>query len=220
MLAEGHAEKMAELAELHAARAPDRPPTRAQGMRLRRIARDESTLAAKAKELAEAIEAEGTMVAAHFMREVEGDMLRIASAIGREGDYETGERTQARGRDVEENLLWLAEALRQEQMRRQNEQRNQDQQNQQDQQGENVPQTPPLIPDTTELKLLRRMEVDLQEAVQDLLTLYPELESGEEVDELILEDITRLANRHEEITNLFQALRERLGLEPPPEEGE
>ena len=57
-------------------------------------------------------------------------------------------------------------------------------------------------------------------AVKELLLLYPELQEGAEVDELILEDITRLANRHERITALFRAMRERIGVDAPPEGGD
>ncbi len=219
-LIEEHAEQMAELVELDAQRPASGRPTRAQMIRLRRISRKEAALATRSAEIADAIEAEGALVSAQLMRDVESDMDRIAHRISEPGGFETGERTQALGRDVEENLRWLLEALRQEQSRRQQEQ-SQGQQEQQDQQGQNQPQgPPPLIPDATELKLLRRMEVDLQEAVKELLALNPELEEGVVENDLLLEDITRLANRHERITILFQAMRMRIGIDPPPGEGD
>ena len=51
-----------------------------------------------------------------------------------------------------------------------------------------------------------------------------ELEEGE-VDPLLLEDISRLAFRHERTSELFEGFRKRLGLpdpgeEPPPEASE
>ena len=213
-LAEGHLEQMRQLAELDAERPERSDPTRAQKLRLRRISRDEGAHASRAGEIAEAIEAEQALVTAQLMRDIQDDMERIARDISQEGGFQTGDRVQARGRDVLENLEWLAEALRQEQQRRQQDQ----QQQQQQQQQQNQP--PPLVPDATELKLLRRMEIDLQESVRELRSLYPELKEAAAADEMVLEDITRLAVRHERITALFQAMRERLGLEAPAGSGE
>ena len=65
--------------------------------------------------------------------------------------------------------------------------------------------------------LLRRLEVDLQESVELILRLHPELADPEEVDENVLREISRLALRHEKITALFSAMRERLGIEAPEE---
>ncbi len=76
-------------------------------------------------------------------------------------------------------------------------------------------QKPSLVPDTTELKLLRHMELDLQQSVDELLFLYPELENPDDVPDYVLRDISRLGVRHEKITQLFRAMRRRLGIEAP-----
>ena len=131
--------------------------------------------------------------------------------MGEEGGFQSDERVQGFQQDVDENLEWLLEALRQEQQRRDQEQ----------QQGEPQDQPPGenrLVPDSAELKLLRRLEIEVQEAVERLLLIYPELETME-VDELVLEDVMRLAHRHERVTELFSALRERLGVPAPDAEG-
>jgi hypothetical protein len=70
-----------------------------------------------------------------------------------------------------------------------------------------------------ELKLLRRMEVEVLDSLDELLALYPELaEEGAEVDPLLLDDILRMAHRHERTSDLFEQFRERLGLPDPGEE--
>jgi hypothetical protein len=199
---------MRDLREIDAQRTSAAAPSRAQKLRLRGVSRAEAALGGRARELADAIRGERADVTAQLMMDVETDLMRIATLLSDEGDYRTGERTQALQRDVEESLLWLLEALRQEQARRQS---GEDQQRGA-QRGQN--QEPPLIPDATELKLLRRMEIDVQESVEELLRIYPEL-SGEDVDPLILEDISRLAAHHERITELFQAMRERIGVPEP-----
>ena len=50
--------------------------------------------------------------------------------------------------------------------------------------------------------------------------MYPEL--GDEdpmIDEFVLEDISRLAARHERITGLFRHLRKKVGIPDPPSDG-
>jgi hypothetical protein len=214
-LLERHRETMGELVEVDGERALDSDPSRAQKLRLRRIGREEAAIGVRCGELAAAIEAEQSLVSAELLRNVQYDLERVAREVDDEGDYQTGERTQGLQRDVEEGMLTLLEVLRQEQMRRQ-------QQDAQQQAGQNqdASQQQSLIPDTAELKLLRGLEVDVQTGVSELLRLYPELSDPElPVDELVLEDIARLAARHERITALFRHLRQKVGIPPPPEEG-
>ncbi|MDP6989057.1 MAG: hypothetical protein QF903_06225, partial [Planctomycetota bacterium] len=67
-------------------------------------------------------------------------------------------------------------------------------------------------------KLLRRMEVEVLDSIDELLELYPELAAQDagDLDPLLLEDILRLAHRHERTSELFGRFRARLGL-PDPE---
>ena len=128
-----------------------------------------------------------------------------------EGDYQTGERVQGLQKDVEQALLWLLDALRAEQARRKNEPQQQNPEG-----GQQRPDgRQPLVPDSTELKLLRRMEVDLREALDRLRNLHPEARDGVELEPALLEDLTRLAARHEQLTELFRDLRSRVGIEAP-----
>ena len=63
------------------------------------------------------------------------------------------------------------------------------------------------MPDVAELKLLRRMEVDVLERLEQFLVLHPELsDASKEPDPLTLEDIQRLAYYHKRIAELFQGV--------------
>src|SRR6185503_9163414 len=115
-----HRVQMKELSEVAQERAGAAEPSRAQKLRLRRIAREEGTLGTRAEELATAVAKEGTKVAAGLLANVASDLARLAQDLAEEGDYQTGERVQGLQKDVEEALVWLLEALRAEQARRQN----------------------------------------------------------------------------------------------------
>jgi hypothetical protein len=207
---EAHRAQMTALREVDQERAGAAQPSRSQKLRLRQIAREEGALGTRAEELAKAIEAEGTRVAAGLLSNAAADLARLARDLGEEGDFQTGARVQGLQRDVEDALLWLLDALRAEQSRRANERQEQGQQGRPQDQGK-----PPLVPDSTELKLLKRMEVELRESLEGLRILHPELADGGEPDEMVLQDLTRLAARHERLTELFSDLRARVGIEPP-----
>ncbi len=216
-LIEAHREQMQELIELDALRQAGSPPSRAQKLRLRRISREEESLGHRALEMSTAIVEEGALVAGQLFANAADDLDRIATALSDAGDYETGARTQALQRDVDEAFVWMLDALQEEQARRQEEDKKKEEQGEQPpQEGENKDS---LIPDTAELKLLRRMEISLQDDVLLILQLNPDLADTppEDVDRHILRDISRLALRHERITENFSAMRRRIGI-PEPEE--
>jgi len=119
---------------------------------------------------------------------------------------------QSRQREVERHLVWLIEALAEERERREQEQQQQQQQKQQQEQSSEGEER--LVPDSAELKLLRRMELEVQGQIERLIELHPELRTGD-ADPLVLEDIVRLAGRHERLTTLFEGFRARLGLPAP-----
>jgi hypothetical protein len=113
---------------------------------------------------------------------------------------------------VHRNLIWLKDALEKELSERQQEQQPPPQG------GGNGPQPPPpLVPDVAELKLLRMMEVEVIAKLEQQLQLHPELAGPtEELDPLLLEDISRLAYQHNRISELFTLFRERLEIPAPP----
>jgi hypothetical protein len=218
---EAHRAQMSATREIHAQRSDLDDPSRAHKIRLRRIAREEEAIGERTTELADALANEQSVVFTEVLRQVAEDLAEIAIDLSEGGDWDTGERVQARQRDVEESLEWLHEALQDEQRRREREEQDRQQQ-QDDSEEQQEPETENrLVPNEAELKLLRRMEVDIQEAVERLLILYPELadEDPADVNPLILDDIMRLAVRHERTTELFGMFRSRMGL-PDPGEGE
>jgi hypothetical protein len=155
------------------------------------------------------------VVFAVLVREVQLDLIRFARDLSETGDHLTGERVQTRQEDVEEGITWILEALQRERERQQQEQ----QQGGPEQGGQEGQNNERLVPDTAELKLLRRLEVDIAQRLTELRTLYPELEEGDlEVDPYVLEDILRLAERHENTTRLFAQFRERLSIPAPGQE--
>ncbi|MEQ1894325.1 MAG: hypothetical protein ABL998_17435, partial [Planctomycetota bacterium] len=215
-LLEAHRAEMVAVREIDQERAGAEKPTRAQKLRLSGIARKESALGTRAEELARSIEAEGTKVAAGLLANAAADLARIATDLVDEGDYDTGPRVQGLQTDVEEALALLLETLRSEQTRRQNEQKEQQKKEQQD--GQKPDGKQPLVPDSTELKLLRRMENDVSESVHALRELYPEIDAEGEYPPELLRELTRLAARHERLTELFRDLRARVGVEAPSED--
>ena len=116
-------------------------------------------------------------------------------------------------------MSWLLEALEEEKERRQEEEE-EEQEEQDEQEGEQQEGSTEnrLVPDAAELRLLRRMERDVLDAVDELLLLHPELLEGGEADPLLLEDIARLGHRHERTSGLFSTFRARLGLPDPDAE--
>ncbi len=213
---DNHATQMAATREVNELIADRDSPSRSQKIRLRKIAREEEAIAERIDELANALEEERSMVFAVLLRQARDDLNDIALDLGATGDFDTGIRTQSRQQDVEEALEWLLEALHQEQQRREEEAKQEEEQQQQEQEeSENR-----LVPDAAELKLLRRMEVDIQSSVERLIVLYPELSemAPDEINPLILEDINRLALKHERTSELFTIFRARLGIpDPDPE---
>ena len=210
-----HQALMAETLEADAGNQGGRA-SRAVRLRVRRIAGEEGVLAQRASEIHTAIAAEDSLVFAEIVRNVESDLRRIERDMGELGGYQSGSRVQALQQDVEDSLLWLLEALEEEKQRRQEEEQEQQsgQQEQQEQEGENR-----LVPDVAELKLLRRLEREVLDSLDELLLLNPELaEAGVRPDALLLEDILRLAHRHERTSDLFQQFRQRLGLPDPDDE--
>jgi hypothetical protein len=217
-LAEAHAEQLAQTIEIDGNRERGSAPGRADRLRLRRVAREEQGLAERAGEMAAELEAEASFVFAEILRQVEIDLSTVAREMDEAGGYQSDRRVQGLQRDVAERLQWLIDALEQELERRDREQRQSEQGDQQQQQQGQSGQEQ-LVPDDAELRLLRRLEIEVQAGVAELRLLYPELEEGGEVDPLVFEDIARLATRHERLTRLFGSFRESVGL-PDPDEAE
>lgn len=221
-----HQEQMAELLEVDAARAGRETPSRAQKLRLRRIAREQEASAEKAGELEAAILEEGSTVFSAVMSEVKGNLERIAVLLGPPGQkgagdgYDSGERVQGLQSDTERLLTWLVTALREEKDRREEEDAKEEDAKEEDakedgeDEGEQQEPENRLVPSQAELKLLRSMEIDVARSLEQTLDAWPELAemAPEDVDPLILEDIMRLAMRHTRVTELFGEVAQKLGV--------
>jgi hypothetical protein len=216
-----HQEQMAELLEVDAARAGRETPSRAQKLRLRRIAREQEASAEKAGELEAAILEEGSTVFSAVMSEVKGNLERIAVLLGPPGQkgagdgYDSGERVQGLQSDTERLLTWLVTALREEKDRREEEDaKEEDAKEDGEDEGEQQEPENRLVPSQAELKLLRSMEIDVARSLEQTLDAWPELAemAPEDVDPLILEDIMRLAMRHTRVTELFGEVAQKLGV--------
>lgn len=210
-LIEEHQREMQSTLEIDRQRKPGERVTHTQRLRLRKIAKAEDALGARAAKIAQAILAEESVVFAEVLTQAERDLTRIGRDMGEVGEYQSGERVQALQQDVEQSLAWLHAALQNEKERRKKEQQKGDQQNDK----KNRPDENRLVPDVAELKLLRRLEVEILDDIERTKILYPEIASGGEIDPLVLEDLGRLANRHQRTSDLFQRFRERLHLPPP-----
>jgi hypothetical protein len=206
-LLEAENQALTQIREVDAGRGNEERLSRADRLRLRRVSADLAQAAKRTGEIAESIEKEKAGVTAHVLREVRQDIERVGADIDEQGGNDTGERTQALLEDSIETTQWIRDALKSEQQRRNQQQ--QPQQPQQQQQGQE-----PLVPDVAELKLLRQLEVDTLGSLDRLLALYPELRSAD-VEPEVLEDVLRLAERHDRTTELFKRFRQRLGIEDP-----
>jgi len=211
-LTDEHQVQMRATVEIDAQRKPGERPSHTSRLRLRKIAKAEEQLAARATDIGKSIREEQSVVFAEVLDQAARDLTSIGRDMSEAGDWQSGERVQARQQDVEQSWIWLGEALQQEKQRRQEQPPGQPQEQQQ-QQAQNR-----LVPDVAELKLLRRMGVDVTEEIERLRILNPEIENGSEIDPLLREDIGRLGFRHERVSDLFRQFRSRLGIPAPAEE--
>ena len=204
-------EQMRATQEIDASREGRTRVSRSDRVRLRNTSREFEAIAQRASQVRGAIAKEGVAVFAEIVRNVEADLVRIARDMGEGGGYQSGERIQALQEDVHRNLIWLKDALEKELGDRQQEQ-------EPPSPGGSGPQPPPpLVPDVAELKLLRMMEVEVIAKLEQQLQLHPELAGPtEDLDPLLLEDISRLAYQHNRISELFTLFRERLEIPAPP----
>ncbi|MEO2146002.1 MAG: hypothetical protein ABGY32_08905, partial [bacterium] len=207
-----HSEQMKATLSADEARAGSRNVSRRTRITLRSIAREEDAVGARAKKVADALEEEGVLVFHEIMRNIESDLTRIVRDMGEGGGYQSGAHLQALQNDVLQSLDWLAGALKDEMERREQEQQEQQEQEEQ----EPSDDTPPLVPDAAELRLLKKLEEDVLERLTQLQMLHPELKDPDaELDPLLLEELTRLAYQHRRVGELFEYFRRRLGVPDP-----
>jgi hypothetical protein len=161
----------------------------------------ETELAEKGGFISKSIEKEGSDVYGFVMQSIAEDMQRLAVYFR---DRETGESVQVLGSEILRRLQELAEGLK-----RERQQQNQGQQ-QQRQQGE---QRRSLVPPDAELRMLRRLQDDLNVSIEDL---QRDTEGATGFSPEQRREAERLAGLQGRLRDLWLRLAERYGL--PTEE--
>jgi hypothetical protein len=118
---------LSQVREIDSGRAQDDRLSRADRLRLRRVAGELVQAATRTTEVASAIEAEQALIFAHVLREVRQDVERVARDIDEVGGNATSERVQSLLEDSIETTQWVLDALKDEQRRREDEQKQQQQ---------------------------------------------------------------------------------------------
>ncbi|MEZ5989163.1 MAG: hypothetical protein R3F30_08580 [Planctomycetota bacterium] len=188
---------------------------------LRQLGRREGELAEKTRFLADNLEKEQTLVFTFVLEQLTGDLEDLAGRLG-ERTPEIDDAVLDLQAEVLEQMKWLLGALR-DQLRQKQQERQQEQGQQQDQQqqGENTNEgdrKKRLIPDRAELMLLRRLELEAQARIQQMLELEKAL--GGDFPDVGKSRLERLAHWHAKVSDLFRQFVEQRGLSldgPKPE---
>ena len=182
--------------------------------RLNELGEEEQELAGSAKFLREALEKEQVLVFSHALQANEQDLFEVKNRLGGRRPR-PDEVTIVLQKDVEDRTMKLIEALEREQRRRQ-EQRKQGDRNQRQNNGQN--QRRRLVSLTAELEMLKQMEEDMLKRTQFMGKLITA--RGDDVSEIDLALLERLAHRHNQITEIFLALKKQVEQAMNPEAGD
>jgi hypothetical protein len=218
-LIQGHGEAQAAVREIDGAASRRRQSEPRERLRLRRVSEDEAALGRRSGELATAIEAEQSLVFAHVLREVERDLARIARDLGETGNWQTGERVQACRRTWPSR--WAGCSM--PQLRAAPARGGSAAPPARGQSGPAAAATGPVAepPGARRGRAAAPAPHGGRDArpPRPLMLINPELaEAGAEVDPTVLDDVLRLAERHERTSKLFESFRTRLGLPAPTDE--
>ncbi len=174
---------------------------RATRRALRRLASKEKDLAGTCSFLRKTLEKEGSLVFSRVLLEAEQDLGEIARLLTSRPPV-TGVLVQGIQEDVARNLTQLLAALKREIARRK--------------------QAPPmrssnrgpgkkkLVPDVAELKMLKSLQEDLMQRTRNLLE-----EAGVPGGEALIQaELERLANRQNDLNQVFKQFLRKLGIKP------
>ena len=192
----------------------ERLPRKQRG-RLRKLGEQEGELAARATFIADNLEKEQTLVFTYVLRSVAEDLDELKDRMSaRRPVVDRG--LIAMQSEVVRRLEALQGALKDELRRKREERERKDQQNQQ-QQNEQQPknsnegdQKRRLVPDDAELRMLKRLEIDARERIEEFRRLRNDLPQGFET--WMRDSLQRLAHRHSKITDLLEKFLETRGL--------
>lgn len=197
-----HDEARARTAALDGERREAGDLTRAMKVGLRKTAEAEKQVAEDCARVGKALAEEEAKVFAFLLGSNEEDLRGIAESLGAP-EFATDERVQGLQEDVADRFTKLREALKDEIRRRERP----------PEQGTNEgSRRNRLVPDLAELKMLKQLEEEALDRTQAFGRRLEFLE-GEE-DAFTRGELTRLAHRHNRITELFQEFMLRLGHKP------
>ncbi|MFY9344788.1 MAG: hypothetical protein WAT39_20010 [Planctomycetota bacterium] len=179
---------------------------RAVRRKLNQLGEEEQELSGKLDFLVAALTEEGNLVYQTVLKANVEDLEEVARRLsGRNPDV--GSFTTLLQQDVERRSEELLKALERERQRRDQQRREQQQQQQQDK-GKNRfdPQRQKLVSLIAELEMLKQLGIDTRTAADNLRALV-ESRADDVIADVEVAMIERLANRHGEITKLFQQIK-------------
>jgi hypothetical protein len=217
----------AATAEAQKAASSDGLP-RALRLKANQLGKDEQELAGRLDFLIAALAEEGNLVYQSVLKANAEDLREVARRLGGRNP-DVGAFTALMQQDVERRTVELLAALDRERKRREQERQQRQQEQQQQDKGKNRfdPQREKLVGLIAELELLKQLGIDTRKAADNLRALV-EARGDETVLDTELTMIERLANRHAEVTTLFQQIKAGVeqtleqmqgNSEQPPEEG-
>ena len=208
-MAKAHDAQRAQTESLEAERHEAGELTRAMRIALRKSADSEKGIADDCARVGKALAEEQALVYAFLLGSNEEDLRRIAERMG-PPDLATDEGVRGLQEDVADRFARLREALKDEIRRRDRRQDSSASQGTNQGGGNNR-----LVPDVAELRMLKNLEEDVLTRTEEFGRRLEIL--GEDPDPFALEELLRLAHRHNRITELFQEFMKRLGHSTEPE---
>ena len=184
--------------------------TRRMRRKLNQLGERERDLADKAEFLHSALEEEGVLVFTHILRSNEDDLNTVGKQLSGSSP-DPGDLTIMLQEDVEARTAKLLDALSLEQKRRREEQQRRQEQREQEEQQQQQPdnngqQRQRLVSVIAELEMLLQMEQEMMGRTGQMERLI-KARGGDGITELESALIERLANRHNEITQIFLEMK-------------
>ena len=186
---------------------------------IKQLGRKEGELAKRAAFLAENLKKEQTLIFTYVLDAVARDLDELESNMNTRRP-QAGPYVQTIQVEVVQQLKWLLTSLKEEIQRKKQERQEQNGEQQEREQNTNEgDRKRRLVPDVAELKLLKRLEMDIQGRIKDFLSLKRRV--GEQFDPTDERRLNRLSLRHAKINDLFvEFVQSRdLGQDPQQDEG-
>jgi hypothetical protein len=180
--------------------------SRAMRTKVNQLGEEEQELSGKIDYLVQALDAEGNLVYRTVLKANVDDLREVARRLaGRRPDV--APFTTLLQQDVERRTVDLLAALERERQRREQERKDRQEQQQQDR-GKNRfdPQRKKLVGLIAELEMLKKLGTDTRTATDNLKALV-EARGEDVISDAEVALIERLAQRHNEITKLFQQIK-------------